>query len=150
MKTADFAYVIHIATTPEKLWQALTTSDALEKNWGRIASHRTIGSEVTEVDDHGELLWKGQVLNSDPPRLVSFTFDVIGSGEPPTAVTFEIDAPASPVTPNEQIVRLTVTQTGFQENSKIFPGCIRAWPEIFSSIKTYLETGRPLRFAWKH
>jgi uncharacterized protein YndB with AHSA1/START domain len=58
-ETADFAYVIHIATTPERLWQALTTSDALEKNWGRIESHWTIGSEVTEVDGHGELLWKG-------------------------------------------------------------------------------------------
>ena len=81
METADIAYVIYIATTPEKLWKALTSPDALEKNWGRIDSHWTVGSEVTEIDDHGKLLWKGEVLHSEPLRLISFTFDVIGSGD---------------------------------------------------------------------
>jgi hypothetical protein len=75
---------------------------------------------------------------------------VIGSGEPPTEVRLELSPPLSDVAPNESIVRLTVTQIGFQANSKVFTGCSRAWPEIVSSVKTYLETGRPLRFAWKH
>ena len=150
METADIAYVIYIATTPEKLGKALTSPDALEKNWGRIDSHWTVDSEVTEIDDHGKLLWKGEVLHSEPLRLISFTFDVIGSGEPPTEVIFDLSSPASEIAPNEQIVRLMVNQRGFMENSKLFPGCARAWPEIFSSIKTYLETGRPLRFAWTH
>jgi uncharacterized protein YndB with AHSA1/START domain len=150
MDTPNIAYVIHIATTPETLWEALTSPEALKKNWGTIASQWTVGAQVTEVADSGTLLWRGNVLQSEPPRRLSFTFDVIGSGEPPTEVTFALSPPASDVVPNESIVRLTVTQVGFQEHSKLFTSCARAWPEILSSVKTYVETGRPLRFVWKH
>ncbi|MGH9454415.1 MAG: SRPBCC domain-containing protein [Terriglobia bacterium] len=150
MENTKITYVIHIATTPEKLWDALTSPEALKKNWGKIESPWTVGSKVTEVGQSGRLLWEGEVVHSEPPRLVSFTFDVTGSGEPPTEVTFELSPPASEVAPNTPVVRLTVTQVGFEENSKIFPGCVRAWPEILSSVKTYLETGRPLGFVCKH
>ncbi len=78
------------------------------------------------------------------PRLLSFTFDVTGSSERPTEVTFELSPPVTEVAPNAPVVRLTVTHVGFQENSKLFIGCIRAWSEILSSVKTYLETVRPL------
>jgi uncharacterized protein YndB with AHSA1/START domain len=146
----NIAYAIHIATTPQRLWEALTSPEALRKNWGKIESRWTVGSQVSEVDDSGKLLWKGEVLQSEPPRLLSFTFDVTGTGEPPTEVTFELSPPVSAVAENEQVVRLTVTHVGFKDDSKLHADCVRAWPEILSSVKTYLETGRPLRFAWKH
>ena len=150
MTSLRVTYDIHIAATPEKLWAALTDPEALEKNWGKIQSQWTVGSSVIEVDDSGNILWKGNVLRSEPPRVLSYTFDVTGSGEPPTDVTFELGPPASHIAPNATIVRLQLTQTGFDANSKVFAGCARAWPEILSSIKTYVETGRPLGFAWKH
>jgi uncharacterized protein YndB with AHSA1/START domain len=150
MNNPDITYVIYIAATPEKLWKALTSPEALKKNWGRIESSWKVGSEVTETGDAGELLWRGEVLRSEPPRRLSYTFDVTGSGESPTEVTFELSSPGTKVDADSQIVRLTVTQTGFPENSKLRAGCNRAWPEVLSSIKTYLETGRPLGFVWKH
>ena len=73
-----------------------------------------------------------------------------GSGEPPTEVSFELGPPVSPTAAGADVVQLRVTQTGFEENSKLAAGCARAWPEILNSIKTYVETGRPLGFAWKH
>jgi uncharacterized protein YndB with AHSA1/START domain len=115
MDNPYITYVIHIATTPEKLWEALTSPEALMKNWGKIESQWRVASRVTEVSDSGKLLWEGEVLHSEPPRLLSFTFDVAGSGEPPTEVRFELSPPASEVAPNESIVRLTVTQAGFEE-----------------------------------
>jgi uncharacterized protein YndB with AHSA1/START domain len=136
MDNPNITYVIHIATTPEKLWEALTSPAALKTNWGKIESQWTVGSKVAEVDDSGKLLWKGEVLHSEPPRLLSYTFDVTGSGEPPTEVTYELSPPDTEVAPNAPVVRLTVTQVGFQENSKAFTGCTRAWPEMLSSIKT--------------
>ena len=150
MAITDITYEIHIATTAEKLWEALTSPEVLQKNWGTIASHWTVGSSVMEVDDSGTVLWKGKVLHSEPPHLLSYTFDVIGVGEPPTEVTFEIGPPASELAPDARVVRLRLAQIGFGENSQVFAGCVRAWPEILSSIKTWLETGRPLGFAWKH
>jgi uncharacterized protein YndB with AHSA1/START domain len=150
MDNPRITYVVHIAATPEELWVALTSPDALMKNWGRIESKWSVGSKVSEIDGSGKVLWEGEVVRREPPRLLSFTFDVVGSGEPPTEVTFELSAPASKVAPNALVVRLTVTQMGFHENSKVFTECARAWPEILSSVKTYLETGRPLGFVWNH
>ncbi len=95
MNSPTITYVIHIATTPEKLWEVLTSPEALKKYWGKIESPWTVGSKVTEVADSGKLLWKGEVLRSEPTRLLSFTFDVTGSSEPPTEVTFELSPPAS-------------------------------------------------------
>lgn len=146
----NISYVIHIAATPRKLWETLTSSDALKKNWGVIESQWTEGAKVREVSDAGKLLWQGEVLRSEPPHLLSYTFDVIGSGEPPTNVTFELGAPVSKVAPSEPVVRLSLTQSGFAENSKLLPDCVRAWTEILSSIKSYIETGKPLSFDWKH
>jgi uncharacterized protein YndB with AHSA1/START domain len=105
---------------------------------------------VTEVDDSGKVLWKGEVRRSEPPRVLAYSFDVTGSGEPPTEVTFELGPPVSPIAAGAEVVQLRMTQTGFEANSKLAAGCAWAWPEILSSIKTYIETGRPLGFAWKH
>ena len=51
------SYVIYIAATPQKLWEALTNFEALRENWGRIESRWTVGSTVTEFDDSGKVLW---------------------------------------------------------------------------------------------
>jgi len=150
MNNLTISYVLYIATTAHKLWQALTSPEVLRNNWGIIESKWTEGSTVTEVDDSGKVLWKGEVRRSEPPHVLSYTFDVIGSGEPPTEVTFELGPPVSPIAQGAQVVQLRITQFGFEENSQLMAGCARAWPEILSSIKTFLETGRPLGFAWKH
>src|SRR5262245_45427817 len=150
MANRRLTYDIHIAATPEQVWAALTSPEALEKNWGKIQSPWTVGSSVTEVDDSRKVLWKGEVLRSERPRLLSYTFDVTGSGEAPTEVTFELGPPVSPIAPGAEVVQLRITQAGFLENSKLAAGCARAWPEILSSIKTHVETGLPLGFAWRH
>jgi uncharacterized protein YndB with AHSA1/START domain len=148
--TRTVNYVIHIAATPETVWSALTGADALRQNWGRIESDWTTGSRVLEKDDAGKVLWSGTVRRSDPPRLLSYTFDVTGSGEPPTEVTFELGPPVSPTVKDAAVVQLRLTQSGFRPDSAVMPGCARAWPEILSSIKSYVETGRGLGFAWEH
>jgi len=150
MKGLKISYVVYIATTAEKLWDALTSPEVLRSNWGKIESEWSKGSRVTEVDDSGKVLWKGEVRRSERPCVLSFTFDVTGSGESATEVTFELGPPVSPIAQGAPVVQLRITQEGFDENSKLIAGCTRAWPEILSSIKTYVETGRPLGFAWKH
>jgi uncharacterized protein YndB with AHSA1/START domain len=150
MNDLMITYVVYIATTAQKLWEALTSPEVLRNNCGRIESEWTKGSRVTEVDDSGKVLWKGEVRRSEPPRVLSYTFDVTDSGEPPSEVTFELNPPVSPITQGAQVVQLRITQVGFEENSKVAASCARAWPEILSSIKSYVETGHPLGFAWKH
>lgn len=148
MNSPCISYVIYIAATPEDLWEALTSPRALEANWGKISSAWTLGSEVTEVSKSGQVLWKGKVLRSDALRLLSYTFDVTDSGEAASEVIFTINAPESRVAAGAAVVRLTLTHSGFGDNSRLFSSCARAWPEILSSIKSYLETGSPLPFVW--
>jgi uncharacterized protein YndB with AHSA1/START domain len=150
MTLRDISYVIHIASTPDRVWQALTGAEALRQTWGLIQSHWTPGARVEEVSDSGRLLWQGEVLKAEPGRHLSYTFDAVGSGEKPTKVSFDIAPPVSPTKPHEAVVRVTTTQSGFAEDSKLMADCARAWTEIMSSIKSYVETGKALPFAWKH
>ncbi len=46
MDNPDITYAIYIAATPEKLWKALTSPEALMKTWGKIESEWTVGSRV--------------------------------------------------------------------------------------------------------
>ena len=117
-----------------------------------LPCRKTIGSPapVKEVSSTGTVLWQGQVRRSEPPHHLSFTFGVAGMDEDPTDVSFDIEAPVSKVAPGSSIVRLKVVQSGFAENSKLLNDCARAWTEILSSTKSYVETGGALPFDWHH
>ena len=43
-------------------------------------------------------------------------------------------------------VCLTVTHTGFVENSKHRPSISGGWPAVLSNLKSLLETGKTLAF----
>jgi uncharacterized protein YndB with AHSA1/START domain len=148
MAQSDVFYTIHIASRPEKLWDALTSRRVLEKNWGKIESRWTVGSPVIEVDAEGKPLWTGEVVQSERPRRLGYT--MIFADGPTTEVSFDLGKPVSKLDPDAVVVKLTVTQSGFGDNDNLAAGCARAWAEILSSIKSYIETGRPLGFAWEH
>ena len=46
--------------------------------------------------------------------------------------------------PYGKLVKLTLTHQGFDEGSKMLPAISTGWPAILSSLKSILETGRPL------
>ena len=145
----QFVYVTYINTTPEKLWEALTHPDFTQRYWGgrRIVSDWKVGSPVTYLKPDGSAEIKGEVLRSDPPRELSYSWkSVIGpSGEEPespTRVTFKIAQPWGSV-------QLTVTHDGFPPESRLFPFISMGWPAILSSLKSLLETGEPLPSTWK-
>ena len=140
-------HVIYIATTPDRLWEALTNNADLKEYWGDIQSAWTAGSGIAELDAAGKRLWQGDVLRNEPPRILAYTFD---AGEIASEITFELREPDTLVQPGNSIVCLTLSQAGLLENSSTYNACKHAWPEILSSLKTYLETGRPPGFLWKH
>jgi uncharacterized protein YndB with AHSA1/START domain len=150
MTDRQTSYMIHIAATPEQLWTVLTDQEALKACWGTIRSAWSVGAPVEEVSSNGTVLWRGKVRRCEPPHHLSFTFDVPGIDENPTDVSFELEPPVSKVAPGGSIVRLKVVQSGFAENSKLLNDCARAWTEILSSFKSYLETGGALPFDWQH
>lgn len=143
-----FVYVTHINTTPEKLWEALTTADFTRQYWGghRIQSDWKVGAPVKFAKADGSIDDKGLVLGCEPPKILSYTWN--GSScrgdihENETRVTFEI-------TNTFGVTTLTVTHEGFEPGSKLLNEVTNGWQAVLSSLKTLLETGEALPFNWK-
>ncbi|MGH8503311.1 MAG: SRPBCC family protein [Gammaproteobacteria bacterium] len=145
MAKPRFVYVSYIATTPEKLWAALTGAEFTQQYWfGRyVESDWRPGSPVTYWTDksRNQLDITGEVLRSEPPRLLSYTFtDCLteeAKRERPSRVTFEIE-------PLGAVVKLTMTHDDFDPGSQVLEGVSRGWPGILSSLKSLLESDKPL------
>jgi uncharacterized protein YndB with AHSA1/START domain len=142
-----FVYVMYIASTPDRVWQALTDPDQTEQYWFgfRVAAGGKVGATCTvRAPAGGRDFEKGVILESDPPRRLSYTwhpqYDEFKQ-ERPSRVTFEL-------VPFKGQVRLTIVHDGFDDGSKVFEGISRGWPAVLSSLKSFLETGRALEPSW--
>jgi uncharacterized protein YndB with AHSA1/START domain len=140
-----FVYVIYIASTPDKVFAALTDAKMSEQYWfgNSVESDWTVGSAFT-LKRGEKLLCDGVVLENDPPRRLSYTFQSVKDGvaqETPSRVTFEIEQ-------QKDQVKLTVAHEGFEPASKVFESISQGWPLVLSSAKSFLESGRVLRALW--
>ena len=146
--TDDFkpttVYVIYIASTPEKIWQALTTAEfSRDYFFGNAVEVelRIGGAYIVRAPD-GSLHISGEVVECDPPRKLAVTFNVnwpaLIEKLGPTLVTYEIE-------PAGDAVKLTMTEAHDRPLSDdILSGGRSGWPAILSSLKSVLETGNPL------
>ena len=140
MDKPKFVYVTYIATTPEQLWEALTNGDCTEKYWfgSRIQSDWKVGSPFKIVTGVGPKDWQGEVLQCVPPRLLSYTFQVLGRTEHFSRVVFELEQ-------HGPVVKLTLTHDELDEKDDNFcKGISEGWPAVLSNLKSLLEGGRPL------
>jgi len=137
-------YTIYIASTPEKVWEALTSAEFSRKYFFGFAVEaelKTGGAFIVRAPD-GSLHISGEVIECDPPRRLTVTWNVnwpalvekLGQ----TLVTYEIE-------PSGEAVRLTLTESHDRPiDDDILSGGRQGWPAILSSLKSLLETGRPL------
>jgi uncharacterized protein YndB with AHSA1/START domain len=144
MSKPEFVYVTYIATTPEKLWKALTSPAFTAQYWFGMrlesASDWRVGSKFEALRSDGTPGDAGEVLECDPPRRLSLTYrpgDERVRHEAPSRVTYELERVGTEV-------RLTVTHDRFEEGSQLFEGVRVFWPQLLSSLKSFLETGRAL------
>src|SRR5262245_48175053 len=151
MSDPKFVYVTYIATTPEKLWQALTDGAFTERYWfgTRIESDWTLGADVTFLRS-GEVYDSGKVLECDPPRRLSYSWSVKSleefRDERPSRATFEIEVMTNPGDRKTE-VKLTVTHDDFDVGSKVLAAVSGGWPVVLASLKSFLETGDALEIA---
>jgi uncharacterized protein YndB with AHSA1/START domain len=69
MSKPEFVYVTYIETTPEKLWEALTSSEFSKRYWfnTELKTDWKVGSPFALVMN-GTTTDVGEVLAFDPPR----------------------------------------------------------------------------------
>jgi uncharacterized protein YndB with AHSA1/START domain len=138
----EFVYVSYIETTPEKLWEALTSSEFSRRYWFNtdVKSDWKVGSPFALVIN-GTTTDVGEILEADRPQRLSYTFQHVLNdelrNERPSKVVFNIER-------HGNFVKLTLTHEDFAEGSRLLDGISKGWPAILSSLKSMLETGTAL------
>jgi len=138
---ASFVYVTYILSTPEKVFDALLDPEMTKQFWGWHKNESTWkpGSEWKHVDYDApdRIAVAGTVVEIDRPRLLVLTWQHPSLGDAASRVTFQLET-------FEESVKLTVSHTDLEPESKAFRGISMGWPAILSSLKSLLETGKPL------
>ncbi|MGA8901613.1 SRPBCC family protein [Bradyrhizobium sp.] len=137
-------YTIYIASTPEKVWEALTSAEFSRKYFfgNSVEIDLRVGGAYIVRTPDGALHISGEVIECDPNRKLTFTFNVnwpeLIEKLGPTLVTYEIE-------PAGDAVRLTMTESHDRPlDDDVLSGGRQGWPAILSSLKSLLETGEPL------
>jgi uncharacterized protein YndB with AHSA1/START domain len=146
MSKPTFVYETYIASTPEKVFKALTDTEATAKFWfgNAVTSDWKVGSPVT-FHREGKLILSGKVIEHDASRRLSYTFTPHHephNGSDTSRVVMDLEQ-------QKGQVKLTVTHDGFAPDSTVFAGISNGWPLVLSNLKSYLETGTtPLYAPW--
>jgi uncharacterized protein YndB with AHSA1/START domain len=137
-------YTIYIASTPEQVWQALTSAEFSRKYFfgNAVEVDLQVGGAFVVRTPDGSLHISGEVIECEPARKLTVTFNVnwpaLIEKLGPTLVTYEIE-------PAGEAVRLTLTEAHDRPISEdILSGGRQGWPAILSGLKSALETGKSL------
>ena len=134
---------VEIAAPPARVWEALTTSDQLER-WWHCADDSHLKSweidaraggewQCASVKPSGNLL-KGKILEFVPPRHLVMTWEANYHAIPwkRTLVAWEL-------IPIAGGTRVTVTHSGLKDlpaDRKDYAG---GWPGVLAQLKNYVE-----------
>jgi len=120
---------IHIRTSPERLWQAITSASDTRDYFQRTLVESTWkkGQPLTYRNADGTLAAEGTVIAADPPHRVTWTLEPIG--------------------PGNDVCRLTVEHEGFDGHTATLQSVQGGLSVILDGLKTLLETGKPLMTA---
>jgi DNA-binding transcriptional ArsR family regulator/uncharacterized protein YndB with AHSA1/START domain len=167
-KTMEKVFEIYIKTTPDRLWEAITSTEMRSKyNFGLlVTSEWTKGStfegvvpapsakgtskptappavqqlhEMPEPKEPGTRILEGENLEVDPPRRLVQSFRALWGEDVKSEGTSRVTWEIEQVGDS---CRLTVTHDQLREaaNAQLYGG----WPMILSGLKTLLETGELL------
>ena len=137
-------YTIYIASTPERVWQALTSAEFSRKYFSGFAIEADLkvgGAFIARAPDRSVHI-SGEVIECERLRKLTITWNVnwpaLVEKLGPTLVTYQIE-------PAGEAVKLTLIQSHDRIiDDDILSGGRQGWPAILSSLKSLLETGEAL------
>jgi uncharacterized protein YndB with AHSA1/START domain len=148
MNLGDFkpsiVYTIYIAATPQQVWEALTSVEFSRKYFFGFdveIEQKVGGAFVIRMPD-GAVHISGEVIECVVPSRLTITWNVNWPGLVDklgvTLVSYDIAETGD-------AVRLTMTEAHDRPiDDDILSGGRTGWPAILSSLKSVLETGKPL------
>jgi uncharacterized protein YndB with AHSA1/START domain len=158
MEKIEFVYATYIRTTPDKLWEALTSGDFSVKYWMgfRIEVEQKAGGKLRilppkgmeQQGDHA-----GEVLVCEPCRRLVYTWNQKAKDTPEIArkrdglsrVTYELTPMGSQV--RLRLIHENLLPDDVEKDPDTFRGINNGWPAVISSLKSLLETGEAIAFT---
>jgi len=142
MTRTEHVYVMYIAATPKRVFDAIVKPEFARQYWGHenISDWKVGSAWEHRVSDTGKVNVVGKVMECDPPHrlVISWASPAdAGNADATSRVTFEVE-------PLEEMVRLTVRHEQLVPGSDMEEKVSQGWPRVLSSLKTFLETGKPL------
>jgi uncharacterized protein YndB with AHSA1/START domain len=148
MSKPSLVYVTYIATTAERVWQALVEGEVTRQYWGGPTPRENVSDwkqgsrwEHRRLDDARTVDIVGQVLESTPPRRLVITWARPKDADDErrrSRVTFDIEPQG------DGLVKLTVIHEDLESDPEMLGKVGGGWPKVLANLKTFLETGRPL------
>jgi uncharacterized protein YndB with AHSA1/START domain len=142
MASSEFVYTTYIKSTPQKVWNGITSPEFTRQYWNvELKSDWKKGSAWKSLScDGGDCTMQGEILESAPPKRLVITWvrpeDAADKAEH-SRVTFEIEA-------IKDMARLSVIHDRLKAGSVMADRIAQGWPRVLSSLKSMLETGKPL------
>lgn len=136
-------YEIYIAVPTERVWEALTDGSATKQYFYGCSVQSTFkkGADILYLGDGNFNMVDGRVLAIDPQKLLKTSFrahwDEKVSKDNASRVTWELS-------PMGQATKLTLLHDQFDGETATYQQSASGWNVILSSLKTYLETEKPL------
>ncbi len=142
MNKPHFVYVTYIASTLEKVFDALTQSDLTKQYWFHHSnvSDWKPGSkwEHRRDDDPASVRVCGEVVEIARPKRLVVTWAHPEEASDPS----KISRVAYDLEPHEGSVKLTVTHNELEPESKMLAAISKGWPLVLSNLKSFLECGK--------
>jgi uncharacterized protein YndB with AHSA1/START domain len=141
-QTMERVFEIYIKATPERLWEAITSSEMRRQYWFGVGieSDWAPGSRYAAVHPMSpEAIYDGENVEVDPPRRLVQSFNALWSDGAKAVGTSRVTWDIEPIADS---CRLTVTHDQLPDGApeEVYGG----WPQVLSGLKTLLETGERL------
>lgn len=146
MNDAKFIYEIYIASDPQSVWKSLIDPEITSKYWqhtndstwekGAKWVHKNIKNNAADLT--------GKVIEFTPGKRLALSWafpDDELDMKKHSEVSLELEW-------FHETTRLTVIHELLEEGSDMHEGIMKGWPKVLSSLKTLLETGKPLPVLW--
>lgn len=140
-----YNYEIYIGAPVGRVWQALTDGDLTKQYvYGtRFEGKLRKGALYAYLGDGGVKVVDGEILDVEPEKRLVMSWqahwDESTKGDRASRVSYELAATGPKTT------KLRLVHDDFDSaETATYKGSIEGWPLMLSSLKTLLESGKPL------
>jgi uncharacterized protein YndB with AHSA1/START domain len=143
-KEIAYTYDIYIAAPPAKVWKGITDGE-MTKHYvygTRLESKLKKGAPYAYVGDGDFKVVDGEIIEIEPEKRLVMSWaahwDDSVAKDRPSRVTYELSAAGPSAT------KLRLVHDDFDGPTATYGGSVEGWPLMLSSLKSLVETGKPL------